>query len=112
MIIKNFEDLKRSDTDTLVKPPRYEWGHNVLVRSSKQDKESSLKEWHHQESIKKTDGLENEIDLNEIKAALKGTNNSWSNAVKKNKNVFLMLLMKDKKYDWELFKQLKEESKK
>lgn len=44
---------------------------------------SPLMGWYHGEARKRSQGLENDLDLADIKAAMKGSRNFWSAAVKK-----------------------------
>jgi hypothetical protein len=49
---------------------------------------SDLLLWHIEESRKQDKGLENEIDINSIKAALRGYRNEWFHIIKKDPERF------------------------
>ena len=71
-----------------------------------QETVSPLMTWYLQELVKKNKKLFNEIDINKIKAALKGVKNEWSALINKNYDKFEILL-DEKKIDWNQIMELK-----
>lgn len=61
--------------------------------------------WWEQESKKRAQGLENEIDINEMKAALKGVKNKWFSRVKAHRNIF-EAYTEGKGHSWDEIKSL------
>ncbi len=107
-MIKSFEDLKSIEnkqyTPSGVKIP---WSYEVLRNSDKKiGSPSSLLYWMDTETAKKRRGEDNEIDIADIRAAFKGVRNGWSEAIKKNSEVFKPVSER-KLYDWEKIMECK-----
>lgn len=86
------------------KGQRIPWSDEVLSKASvnpRQATESPNKMWYMQENHKRKLRLENEIDINDIKAAAKGVINRWSAAVNKNPIIFRPVL-ENKPFDWKV----------
>ncbi len=60
---------------------------------------SPVQSWYVEENKKREQGIENEIDLNEMRAAIRGVKNKWFLAVKNNPNMFVE--DKVKKINWQ-----------
>lgn len=72
-MIKGFEDLKNDDSN-VIRPKAQFWnGHNAKSSYTP----SPLFTWYETEDRKRKADKMNEIDINEIRSALKGTKNSW-----------------------------------
>lgn len=66
--------------------PRLPWANQVMNNMNDRKRDSSpspLLGWYHTENAKRQKGLENEIDIADIKAALKGVRNKWFGVVQK-----------------------------
>lgn len=63
--------------------------------------------WWHEEKAKRLQGIMNEIDINEIGAALRGYRNDWFLLVKENKKLFDDFLINPTKEVWETIKVMK-----
>lgn len=84
-MIRGFEDLKKEETNMQSKR-NVPWANQVLAQSAKSHRaytESPLKLWHIAENEKRRAGQQNEIDTNDILAAVKGVKNRWSELLKK-----------------------------
>ena len=68
---------------------------------------TELYSWYYAEDSKRYQGLENEIDLNEIKQAAKGTVNKWHKALKRYPEAFSDYL-KGARFNWQLMKEAKD----
>lgn len=94
--------------------PQLPWSSEVLrkgEREKRQPTESPLKNWFMQESDKRSRGLKNEIDINEIKGAIKGFKNRWTKTVKQFPESFENLLQKkDSVWDWNKILELKQQT--
>jgi hypothetical protein len=73
------------------------------VPANNGDSPSHIFSWHIREEKKRQQGLENEIDINLIKAALGGVKNKWFNLVNKYPKSFEQ---ENKKFNWEEIKKL------
>lgn len=77
---------------------------NVVWMGTYQPKESmptpsATMTWYLEEDRKRDAKIENEIDLNQIKAAIKGVKNRWFHVVKKHPEMFLEDKVKKIKWD-------------
>ena len=97
-MIKSFTDLKSDNEQESVKH-RF-WSGNTATSSRSP---SALHSWWHTEKAKKDRGLENEIDINEIKAALRGVINRWHGCIKSNPDLFKGFET-NSEYNWEQLK--------
>lgn len=107
-IIRGFEDLQKEDKKIVLEQTarKLPWASEVMANMGKTSSMvSTLLTWYQEENRKRLEGFENEVDLNDIKAALKGTINRWSNTVKENRLFFLPLL-ENKKIEWNKAKTL------
>jgi hypothetical protein len=77
-MIRSYEDYK-SPNEAPVTPPKTQFWNGNQKHFSKTP--SQLHLWYEQENIKRSQGLLNEIDVNEIKAAQKGVKNKWFSKV-------------------------------
>lgn len=106
-MIKGFEDYKDAipKQSTPVTPRSLPWASKIIanVATARTGSPSQLYIWFHIEHDKRSKGLENELDLADIMAAIKGIKNKWSEIIKMNTAIF-----KDFHngiYDWnEIFK--------
>lgn len=91
MMIKSFEDLKAvPDLHEKGSNPTHKstvhWWSGVGRRTTSNI--SPILAWYEKENRKRYDDKFNEIDANEILAALKGIKNKWSDVVKKHPESF------------------------
>lgn len=108
MIIRGFEDLKKENARVEDQPRQIPWSREVL-RKSAGDKSpwSNLRKWWEDNSFLRSQGLENEIDLNEIKSAARGVKNKWFSRVVKYPDVFRAAI-NGNSCDWEAIKNVEE----
>ena len=85
--------------------PNIPWSRDVLkkVGARSADTASHLYLWYHEENAKRRKGLQNEIDINEIKAAAKGVKNVWYERVKNNHQLYVPVI-ENRSFDWEAAK--------
>ena len=107
MTIKKYDDTpyyarSQSSTTELIKPTPQFW--NGLPARSFQNPPSQLLVWLETENRKRERGEENEIDIAEIKAAMKGSKNRWYEAYHRNPIIFRDFIEKKKgeKGEWHL----------
>ena len=80
--------------------PRVPFASEVLKKIGQSSPHpSELFSWYHREDAKRRQKIQNEIDLNDIRAAAKGVFNKWHKAVIKFPEVFESFLT-DKPFDW------------
>lgn len=91
------EDLGYKPLPSDIQKPTYKWYTKSLRKSAPTP--SPLMCWHLEESRKRSSGMENEIDLAEIKAAAKGVKNQWEKTVIRNKTKIQKMIETDK-FDW------------
>lgn len=91
--------------------PYYELGYSrekpvAPYRSKSDSSPSKTLSWYHRENDKRKSGLENEIDIAEIKAASRGVINSWTCIFKKFPKECHELM--ETNFNYEEFKKLKD----
>jgi hypothetical protein len=104
--------MKPSNSDK----PYYDLGYSQKETSQANSFERRLKKsdtsvsktvtWYHQENEKRRNGMQNEIDIAEIKAASRGVRNSWTCVFKNFPKKFAELLHKNN-FDYAEFEKLK-----
>jgi len=100
-------DLGYKKTDSYTKPLQIPWADKAISKFRiTASTESPIKEWWKEEDRKKNLGLENEIDINLIKAALKGVKNEWFNIATQNRKQ-LEESVNCKNIDWKKIMELK-----
>lgn len=105
------QKLKEKERPTSENKQRIPWASEVMDKMSSNPRSHSVSPvlaWYERENLKRQQGLENEIDLNEILAALKGTRNKWFKAVKSHPKLFDgFTSLESKKPVWSEIKALK-----
>lgn len=101
--VKKMEtNVEMEKTENIIKPKLQIWSKRRL---SKSGTVSDLYNWYNYHDNLRREKKENEIDINEIKAALGGSRNRWMEVVVKNKYIFKNVL-ESKKYDWNKLMEL------
>ena len=88
---------------------RHEWASAVSARIANNPRDSHaspILRWHYVEDKKRKKGEMNEIDMADIKAALKGVKNSWFDCVEKDKKKINDLLF-EKPINWKAIMEFK-----
>lgn len=93
------QKAQREEATALYQRPKLQWSHEVLKGVRSGPTESMLKIWYLGEAKARARHEENEIDLNEIRAALRGTKNKWLPAVTESREKFAVIET-HKKFDW------------
>lgn len=86
------------------KPRVLPWAKDVISRPNYISASGSpIYIWYQTEFRKRELGEDNELDINQIKAALFGVKNCWHRRVENNKELFSVFKTKNP-YDWEAIK--------
>lgn len=87
----------------------YKWADEVLRESKLSPRSpypSPTYAWYMDESTKRSQGLLNELDGNEIRQAMRGVKNTWYKLVNEKPDLFKPFANnKEKQEDWEKIKQ-------
>ena len=95
-------NIEMEKSTNVLRPKLNMWDRSRLGKNGNL---SELYVWYHHHDRFRHQKKENEIDINEIKAALCGIKNRWTNVVAKNV-AFFKSMIESKKYDWNKFVEL------